>query len=143
MLGISNADSAEHGDPSATYVVTAISCALPQDNPGDPKLVGQNRVRVLAGTRLAQIMGAGDHEEGFFCNYAVNEEFRPRFEAAGLRICAVGPEEEVRAVELPSHPFYVASLFQPQLASHATGKPHPLIQAYLRAAAERAAASAA
>lgn len=142
MLGIPNADSAEHGDPSATHVVTAISCALPQSNPGDPKLVGQNRVRVLPGTRLAEIMGAGDHEEGFFCNYAVNEDFRSRFEAAGLKVCAVGPEQEIRAVELTSHPFYVASLFQPQLASHATGRPHPLIQAYLRAA-ELAGASAA
>ncbi len=143
MLGIHNADSAEHGDPNATYVVTAISCALPQRNPGDPKLAGLNRIRVLPGTRLAEIMGAGDHEEGFFCNYAVNEEFRARFEAAGLRVCAVGPEQEIRAVELPSHVFYIASLFQPQLASHATGRPHPMIQAYLRAAAERAAASAA
>ena len=142
MLGISNADSAEHGDPNATHVVTAISCTLPQRNPGDPKLVGQNRVRVLPGTRLAEIMGAGDHEEGFFCNYAVNEEFRPRFEAVGLKVSAVGAEQEIRAVELTSHPFYVASLFQPQLASHATGKPHPLIQAYLRAAAEQAGASA-
>ena len=143
MLGIHNADSAEHGDPNATYVVTAISCSLPQGNPGDPKLVGQNRVHVLPGTRLAEIMGAGDHEEGFFCNYAMNEEFRPRFEAAGLKVSAVGPEQEIRAMELTSHPFYVASLFQPQLASHATGTPHPLIQAYLRAAAEQAGASAA
>ena len=143
MLGIRNADSAEHGDPNATNVVTAISCALPQRNPGDPKLVGQNRVVVLPGTRLAEMMGAGDHEEGFFCNYAVNEDFRPRFEAAGLKVSAVGPEQEVRAVELVSHPFYVASLFQPQLTSHVTGKPHSLIQAYLRAAAEQAGASAA
>lgn len=143
MLGIHNADSAEHGDPNATYVVTAISCALPQRNPGDPKLVGQNRVTVLPGTRLAEIMGAGDHEEGFFCNYGVNEDFRTRFERAGLRISAVGPAQEIRAVELTNHPFYVASLFQPQLTSRVTGQPHPLIQAYLRAAAEMAEASAA
>ncbi len=143
MLGIRNADSAENGDPNAIYVVTSISCALPQGKPGGPKLVGQHRVRVLPGTCLAEIMGPGDHDEGLFCNYGVNDDFRSRFEAAGLRISAVGPEQEIRAVELASHPFYVASLFQPQLTSRETGRPHPIIQAYLRAAAERAGASAA
>lgn len=134
MLGIQNADSSEHGDPNATHVVTAISCAVPQGGSGDPKLVGQNRVNVLPGTRLAEIMGAGDHDEGFFCNYGVNEEFRLRFEAGGLRISAVGAEQEIRAMEMPGHPFYMITLFQPQLTSRVTGKAHPLIQALLRAA---------
>lgn len=134
MLGIQNADSAEHRDPTATHVVTAISCAVPQSGPGDPKMVGQNRVSVLPGTRLAEIMGAGAHDEGFFCNYGVNEEFRPRFEAGGLRISALGEEGEIRAMEMPAHPVYVITLFQPQLTSRVTGKAHPLIQALLRAA---------
>lgn len=98
-------------------------------------MVGQNRVEVLAGTRLAQIMGAGDHYEGFFCNYGVNEEFRPRFEAGGLRVSAIGAQQEIRAMEMPAHPFYMITLFQPQLTSRVTGNPHPLIQALLRAAA--------
>ncbi len=116
-------------------MITAVSCAVPNRGPNDPKLVGQSRIQVLAGTRLAEIMGAGGHDEGFFCNYEVNAEFWPRFEAAGLKAAALGPQQEIRAVELPEHPFYIASLFQPQLTSKVTGRPHPLVQAYLRAAA--------
>ncbi len=40
---------------------------------------------------------------------------------------------EVRIVELRDHPFFVATLFLPQVTSSA-GEPHPLIAAFLRAA---------
>ena len=135
MLGIKNADTAENGDPNATYVITPVLCAVTHRGPADPKLVGQNKVRVLPGTRLAECMGAGDHDEGFFCNYEVNAEFVPRFAAGGLSPNALGPEGELRGVELREHPFFVATLFQPQLTSNHTGKPHELIIAYLRAVA--------
>jgi CTP synthase (UTP-ammonia lyase) len=100
-------------------------------------MVGLNRLRVLTGTRLAEFMGGGEHEEGFYCNYGVNEEFRARFEAAGLRISALGPDGEIRGVEREDHPFYLATLFQPQLTSLAISKPHPLLTAYLRAVREQ------
>jgi len=95
-------------------------------------MVGLNALRVLAGTRLAGAMGAGEHQEGFYCNYGVNEEFRGRFERAGLRISALGPQGEIRGVERLDHPFYLATLFQPQLTSVATGRAHALLLAYLR-----------
>jgi CTP synthase (UTP-ammonia lyase) len=41
---------------------------------------------------------------------------------------------EVRALELDDHPFYVATLFLPQLRS-APGAPHPLIRGFAEAAA--------
>jgi CTP synthase (UTP-ammonia lyase) len=43
-------------------------------------------------------------------------------------------EGNVRIVELRSHPFFVATLFVPQLSSE-PGDPHPLILALLEAAA--------
>lgn len=116
-------------------------CAVPGRVANDPKLVGQNVVRVLKGTRLAEIMGEGEHEEGFFCNYEVNSEFAPRFAAAGLRINALGPDGELRGVEIPQHPFFLAMLFQPQLTSKRTGRPHPLITGYLQWAQRRLAAA--
>lgn len=136
-MGIANADTAENGDPNATYVITPVMCAVPGRGANDPKLVGQNIVRVVKGPRLAEIMGEGEHEEGFFCNYEVNPEFVPRFAAAGLRINALGPGGELRGVEIPQHPFFLAMLFQPQLTSKKTGRPHPLITGYLRSVQQR------
>ncbi|MEJ1543764.1 hypothetical protein SMA24_26585, partial [Escherichia coli] len=44
-------------------------------------------------------------------------------------------EGEIRAVELVTHPFFVATLFQHE--RHALdGRPAPLVQAFLRAAAQ-------
>jgi CTP synthase (UTP-ammonia lyase) len=51
-----------------------------------------------------------------------------------LQCAGVDQEGEVRVVELMNHRFFVATLFLPQLASTRT-RPHPLIKAYLDAAA--------
>ena len=132
-MGIEDADTAEHHVPTATHIIVPVSCAVPNRAPGAPKLSGENQVRALPGTRLAGILGAAAIEERYFCNYEVNDAFRPRLEAAGMKISAVGHQGETRAIELAAHPFYVATLFQPQLTSKATGQPHPLIRAFLEA----------
>ncbi len=45
------------------------------------------------------------------------------------------PDGEARIVELPGHDFCVATLFVPQMRS-APGRPHPLISAFVAAAAD-------
>ncbi|HEY40542.1 MAG TPA: hypothetical protein G4O18_01640 [Dehalococcoidia bacterium] len=50
-----------------------------------------------------------------------------------MRITGVGENGEARIVELDSHPFYMATAFQPHFSSE-KDKPHPLIVAYLKAA---------
>lgn len=134
-MGIADADTAEHNVPAATHLIVPVSCPVPPRTAGDPKLSGENDVRILPGTLLASIAGAEVLSERFFCNYEVNEQFRSQFESAGLKVSAVGPQGETRAVELPGHPFFLATLFQPQLTSKTTGKAHVVIQAYLRAVA--------
>ncbi|HUJ20735.1 MAG TPA: hypothetical protein VLX58_04395 [Bryobacteraceae bacterium] len=137
-MGIVDADSAEHGRASQNLVIAPVSCAMPDRRPGAPKLSGSARVRIQAGTRLAAIYGATDCEEEYFCNYEVNPAYVRQFEAAGLRLSAFDENGELRAVELPDHVFFIATLFQPHLSS-AEGSPHPLIVAYLAAVAARRA----
>jgi CTP synthase (UTP-ammonia lyase) len=48
---------------------------------------------------------------------------------------------EARIVELPDHPFFLATLFVPQTSS-AAGHPHPIVAAFARAAAVRAGVTA-
>jgi CTP synthase (UTP-ammonia lyase) len=56
----------------------------------------------------------------------------------GLVISGRDAEGEPRIVELPSHPFFVATLFVPQTS---TEQPHPLISAFVSAVASCASAS--
>jgi len=70
--------------------------------------------------------------EPYYCNYGVNPDYRLQFEASGLRVSGVGSEGEIRIVELPEHPFFVATLFLPQAHSTAA-TPHPLLVGYAAA----------
>ena len=54
---------------------------------------------------------------------------------AGFPVVARGANEECRAVESPVHRFFIATLFQPQLSSK-DKKPHPLVLAFVQAAAD-------
>jgi CTP synthase (UTP-ammonia lyase) len=134
-MGIADADSREHSTPSSNYIITPVSCPLP-GAPGAPALSIADRVRFKAGSRLAAIYNRGDAHERYFCNYELNREYEPRLQAAGMLMAAFGPRGEPRAIELPEHRFFVATLFQPQLQSAADGKPHPFVMALLRAAAD-------
>jgi CTP synthase (UTP-ammonia lyase) len=54
---------------------------------------------------------------------------------AGFPVVARGPKGEIRAIESPTHRFYIATLFQPQLSSK-PDKPHPVVMAFVQSAAD-------
>ncbi len=88
----------------------------------------------MPGTCAAVLYGVERVTEQYYCNYGVNPEYRGRLEAAGMVASGVGSEREIRIVELPAHPFFVATLFLPQ-ASSTAAHPHPLITGFVAAAA--------
>ena len=116
-MKISDADSAENNSGSSHCVVTPLSCSLPNRREGGPKASGEERLKIVPGTRLYSICGSEDDSEQYFCNYGVNEEYEKQFQEAGLRVSARGMQGETRAVELPDHHFFIATLFQPQCSS--------------------------
>jgi CTP synthase (UTP-ammonia lyase) len=134
VLGIADADSAEHGSASSNLVIAAVSCAAPNRLPGGPKLSGSDKIRLQPDSQLAQIYGRLEISEEYHCNYELNSEYRARFESAGMRISGVAEGGQIRAVELPANAFFLCTLCQPQLAPLGD-VPHPLIAAFVRAAA--------
>jgi len=133
VLKIPDAESAENDPASSRQVVTPLSCALPNRRAGGPSGSGDERLTILARTRLRAICRRLHASEQYYCNYGVNEEYEKQFQAAGLRVSARGIRGETRAVELPDHRFFIATLFQPQLSSRPEA-PHRLWVAFLRAA---------
>jgi len=70
--------------------------------------------------------------------YEVNNHLRKRLEAAGLRCSGTSPDDRlVELIELPDHPFFVASQFHPEFKSRPL-RPQPLFREFVAAAAERA-----
>jgi len=89
-------------------------------------------VTLVPGTRAARLYGVGSAVEDYYCNYGVNPDYLSRLEAGGLRVSGIGDAGTVRIVELPLHPFFVATLFLPQARPTEAG-PHPLLQGYAAA----------
>jgi CTP synthase (UTP-ammonia lyase) len=74
-------------------------------------------VRFVAGSRLRAAYGVDEASEGYRCNYGLNVAYRRALEEAGLRFTAFDEDGAVRGAELPDHPFFVGTLFQPERAA--------------------------
>ncbi len=127
--GVPDAAHAELQPDAATPVVTPLACAL---------LDTVGHVILAPGSRLARAYGRFHAVEGFNCSYGLNQEFRGVLVRAGMAVSAVDELGNVRAVELPAHPFFVATLFQPERSALAGPRPHPGVAAFVEAARVRA-----
>jgi CTP synthase (UTP-ammonia lyase) len=91
-------------------------------------------IRFVPGTRLAAIYGVPEIVETYHCRYGLSPTCAPRFATGPLRVAARDLDGDVRAVELEGHPFFMAALYQPE-RSALGGRAHPLIRAFVAAAA--------
>jgi CTP synthase (UTP-ammonia lyase) len=135
VLGITDADSAENTSASANIVIRPVYCATEPQSV--PRLAGPGVARAVPGTRVATLCGVGERAEEYFCSFEVSPDFVRAWEAAGMVVAATGQAGEMRALELRGHPFFLATLFQPQLSS-SREHPHPLIEGFLQACRSRA-----
>jgi CTP synthase (UTP-ammonia lyase) len=124
-LGWTDAKHGESSPDAARAVIAPLECALVE---------ARAMVRLLPGTRIAAAYGAPAAEEGYSCRYGLNPRFRAEILAGPLRLSAVDGAGEPRAIELDGHPFFVATLFQPERAA-LRGAPAPLVDAFVRACA--------
>jgi hypothetical protein len=93
-----------------------------------------------AGIAHCGALGKTEVIEEYFCNFGLNPAYQSQFDAAGLRIVGTDADGETRILALAEHPFFVATLFMPQLISTAE-RPHPLIVAFAQAARDSHATS--
>lgn len=78
--------------------------------------------------------GASEGSEQFHCSYGLNPRYENLFNQSSLQITARSEDNEVRAIELLDHPFYLGTLFQPERKA-LTGHLHPLVRSFFSAAA--------
>lgn len=125
VLGWADADHAETAPGSVHAVISPLACALVE---------ASETVRLLPGTRIAAAYGMVQITEGYRCRYGMNPAFQAALVAGPLRASADDATGEVRAVELDGHPFFVATLFQPERAA-LRGVTAPLVVAFVGAGA--------
>ncbi|WP_200551740.1 CTP synthase [Kosakonia sp. LAM2021] len=125
VLGWADAAHAET-ENIGRMVITPLTCALVEQN---------GAIELRPNTLIARAYGREVIEETYRCSFGVAEEFARELESGDLRVTGWDEDGEIRAVELVTHPFFVATLFQHERAALA-GRPVPLVQAMLRAACE-------
>ncbi|MBO1416936.1 hypothetical protein [Streptomyces sp. FH025] len=101
-------------------------------------LVGhEGTIAIAPGTLAERALGATHTLERYHCAYGLNSAHLDRLRAHGLRFSGTDESGEVRVLELPEHPFFLASLFQPELSGDGT-RAHPMIRALAAAAVAHA-----
>jgi CTP synthase len=106
---------------------------------GGTMRVGADPVKLHDGTRAMEIYDEAVIYKRHRHRYEVNNLLRTRLEDAGLVCSGTSPDERlVEIVELPGHPFYVASQFHPEFNSR-PNRPEPLFREFMKAAAGHAA----
>jgi CTP synthase (UTP-ammonia lyase) len=123
VLGWADAEHAETKPGAARPVITPLTCALVEKT---------DTIRFRKGSLLASAYGCLEANEGYHCNYGINPAFLSAIVSGPLRVSAEDRAGDVRAVELEGHPFFVATLFQPERAA-LIGKIPPVVAAFVRA----------
>ncbi|MDX1482482.1 MAG: CTP synthase [Woeseiaceae bacterium] len=104
-----------------------------QSDLGGTMRLGAQAVFLKKGSRAAGIYGKGEIAERHRHRYEVNNNYRGRLEEAGLRFSGLSVDDLVEMLELPDHPWFVASQFHPEFTSNPRDG-HPLFKSFIEAA---------
>lgn len=122
VLGLHDADHAETAPDAEVPIIAPLACSLVEKS---------GTVHYLPGSRLRDIMGQEQTVEEYHCRFGINPAFDRLFsDPAGLIVVARDEAGEARAVEGNGHPFYFATLFQPERSAK-NFSAHPLITTFI------------
>ncbi len=136
-VGLGEADSAEFNPTTPYPVIDLMESQQDVSEMGGTMRLGLYPAKLADGSLARRLYGEELIYERHRHRYEVNNRFRPDLEAAGMRMSGTSPDGSlVEVVELPEHPFFIASQFHPEFKSR-PDRPHPLFVGLVAAAAER------
>ena len=142
-LGLPDANSSEFDPESPDKVIDLMPNQRGVSDKGGTMRLGQWVCCLTPGSRVADAYGDGIVFERHRHRYEVNIAYHRRLEAAGMVFSGKSADNKlVEIIELPDHPWFVATQFHPELKSRPT-RPHPLFRGFIAAAIQRAEAQGA
>ncbi|MEG0741243.1 MAG: CTP synthase [Clostridia bacterium] len=133
VLDLRDANTTEV-DPHTTYPVIDLMADQDLDNLGGTMRLGKYRCLLTPGTTSERAYGISDIWERHRHRYEFNNAYAERFTAGGMVLAGRNPDRNlVEIVEIPTHPFFVAVQFHPELKSR-PNRPHPLFREFVGAA---------
>jgi CTP synthase len=104
---------------------------------GGTMRLGAQAVQLQEGSLAASVYGATEIFERHRHRYEVNNLYRERLENAGIRFSGLSVDDLVEMIEIPDHPWFMASQFHPEFKSNPRDG-HPLFTSFIRATRQHA-----
>ena len=143
LAGLPLASSAEFDPESPDPVISTMASqediVAGRGDMGGTMRLGLYPAVLAANSVVAKTYGATEISERHRHRYEVNNQYRDRIAATGLRFSGLSPDAHlVEFVELPEelHPYYVGTQAHPEFLSRPT-RPHPLFAGLIAAAIKR------
>jgi len=143
VLGLEDAHSTEFNRASANPVIGLITewqdlargvqQRTTTSELGGSMRLGAQQVRLTPGTMAREIYGRDEIMERHRHRYEFNNHYLERFRGAGLVFSGFSPDGLVEIIELPAHPWFMATQFHPEFTSTPRDG-HPLFTGFVRAA---------
>lgn len=128
VLGLADAEHAETSPSAAFPLISRLACSLVEK---------EGKIFLQENSRIRRIYGKPEATETYHCNFGLNPAHETRLNDGCLKFTGRDESGEIRVLELDRHPFFIATLFQPERPA-LRGEVHPLIGAYVRAVLQTA-----
>ncbi len=137
VAGMEGAHSTEFAPDTPYPVIDLIPEQRKIKKKGATMRLGAYACRIEPSTLAYKVYGKKEISERHRHRYEVNNDLMPTLQENGLVVSGLNPQAElVEMIEVPDHPFFIATQFHPELKSRPLD-PHPLFVAFVRAAVEK------
>ena len=134
VAGLTGAHSAEFDEATPHPVIALMLDQQDVTEKGGTMRLGSYPALLAAGSRVAELYEAATIDERHRHRFEVNNAYREQLAEAGMRWSGTSPDGTlVEFLELPEHPFFVATQAHPELRSR-PNRAHPLFAGLVAAA---------
>ena len=143
VCDLEDSHSREFAPECADPVVSLLDSQRQVTDMGGTMRLGAYPCQLAPASRAAEIYGIKEISERHRHRYEVNNAYRETLSQHGMRLSGLSPDGVlVEIVELPEHPWFVATQFHPELKSR-PAHPHPLFASFVQATVLRRGAQVA
>jgi CTP synthase (UTP-ammonia lyase) len=122
VSGFKNAQHGEYSSDLDNLFISKMSCSLKGT---------KDIVILLKGSYIYKIYDSEKIEGNYFCSYGLNPDYKFVFEQSDFLVSGFDSENAIRIIELKNHPFFISTVFVPQVNS-SINNPNKLITEFVR-----------
>ena len=136
VLHWDDANSAEFDKHTPHNIIDLMVTQKDVEDMGGTQRLGQYPCRLVEGTLARELYGCEEVGERHRHRYEFNNDFREIFTNNGMVFSGLSPDGRlVEIIELPDHPFFIASQFHPEFVSR-PNRPQSIFKGFIGAAKE-------